>query len=202
MSKLIDDIINFEWNEFQNVENEGGRASCQDNWKTFEIARKSQYLSWNEKMLQSYYDDLLNSKEEGRNLLTEKYAYMMENTAPDKFDEIKHILPVVSYNKNDLIEKIISIRVNWAEEFAEDYPNISGNGRFIHSYEDSDYDTSMETYVRGELKTYSEKTVEFYYEYVLDLKSKGLNLSKIIMENTAYLYGYKSLEEAEDRLNN
>lgn len=202
MSKLIDDIINFEWNEFQKVQNEGGRASCQDNWRTFEIARKSQFLSWNEKMLESYYEDLLISKKEGRNLFTEKYAYMMENTAPKRYEEIKHALPIISDEKNDLIEKIILIRVKWAEEFAVMYPNISGNGRLIHSYEDGVYGTSMETYLRGELKTYSEKTINIYYNYVNQLKSQNLSLSKIIMEHTASLYGYKSLDEAEKRLNN
>lgn len=202
MDKLINDIISFEWNEFQNVQNEGGRASCQDNWRTFEIARKSQFLSWNEEMLESYYEDLLESRKQGRNLLTEKYAFMMENTAPEQYNKIKYSLPFISYEKSDIIEKIISIRVKWAEEFAKDYPNISGNGRFIHSYEDNAYDTSMETYIRGELKTYSEKTIRLYYEYVIQLENQGLNLSKIIMEHTAYLYGYESLDEAENRQNN
>ncbi|MDD2494947.1 MAG: DUF4125 family protein [Tissierellia bacterium] len=202
MNKLIQDIINFEWNEFQKVQNVGGRASCQDNWRTFEIARKSQFLSWNEEMLKSYYDDLLDSEKQGRNLLTEKYAYMMENTAPEQYDKIKDRLPAISDNKSSIIEKVISIRVKWAEEFACGYPNISGNGRYIHSYEDSIYDTSMETYLRGELRTYSEKTINLYYNYVIQLKKQELNLSKIIMEHTASLYGYKSLDEAEKGLNN
>lgn len=202
MKSLIDNIIAIEWNEFQKVENEGGRAACQDNWKTFEIARKSQFLSWNEEMLKSYYNDLTKATKEGRNLLTEKYARMMESTAPDKYKIIKDKLPAISDNMKKLIEDIIKIRIKWAEDFAELYPKISGNGRLIHSYEDNAYSTSSETYLRGELSTYSEKTIELYYEYVNKLLEQGKNQAMMIMENTAEAYGYKSLEEAENKLSN
>lgn len=200
MKNLIEEIVNFEWNEFQNVKNEGGRASCQDNWSTFEIARKSQFLSWNNEMLKSYYDDLLNSKDQGHNLLTEKYARMMESTAPKQFEKIKDNIPVLSIEKKNLIEEIIKIRIKWAEEFAMKYPFISGNGRLIHSYEDNLYGTSVETYLRGELGTYSEKTIKLYHNYVKQLENEGKNQSRIIMENTALAYGYESLDEAEKEL--
>lgn len=200
MKNLIEEIVNFEWNEFQNVKNEGGRASCQDNWNTFEIARKSQFLSWNNEMLKSYYDDLLNSKNQGHNLLTEKYARMMESTTPEQYEKLKDKLPAISIEKTNLIEDIIKIRIKWAEEFAIEYPNISGNGRLVHSYEDNINGTSIETYLRGELGTYSEKTVKLYHEYVKHLESEGKNLSKIIMENTALSYGYNSIDEAEKKL--
>lgn len=202
MKSLIDNIITIEWNEFQKVENEGGRAACQDNWKTFEIARKSQFLSWNEEMLKSYYNDLTKATKEGRNLLTEKYARMMESTAPDKYKNIKDKLPAISDDMKMLIEDIIKIRIKWAEDFAELYPKISGNGRLIHSYEDNAYSTSSETYLRGELSTYSEKTIELYYEYVNKLLEQGKNQAMMIMENTAEAYGYKSLDEAENKLSN
>lgn len=202
MKSLIDNIIAIEWNEFQKVENEGGRAACQDNRKTFEIARKSQFLSWNEEMLKSYFNDLTKATEEGRNLLTEKYARMMESTAPDKYEIIKDKLPAISDNMKKLIEDIIKIRIKWAEDFAELYPKISGNGRLIHSYEDNAYSTSSETYLRGELSTYSEKSIELYYEYVIKLQEQGKNQAMMIMENTAEAYGYKSLDEAENKLSN
>ena len=46
---LIEKIIAEEWKQFDQVNNEGGRASCQDNWPTFHIMRKSQFDNWNER---------------------------------------------------------------------------------------------------------------------------------------------------------
>lgn len=200
MENLIERIIDFEWNEFQHVKNEGGRASCQDDRRTFEIARKSQFMSWNARMLNSYMHDLTVAKGHGRNLVAEKYARMMESTSPEQFEKLKHRLPELSDKMKNMIEEIMKIRINWAEEFAEDYPYISGNGRLIHSREDSIFDTSIETYLRGELGTYSENTIMLYLDYVKQLESEGRNQSKIIMQNTALLYGNNSLEEAEESL--
>lgn len=197
MNNIIEKIIDFEWNEFQHVKNEGGRASCQDDRRTFEIARKSQFLSWNEGMLESYMNDLTMSKAEGRNLLAEKYARMMESTAPKQYEKLKDKLPEISDEKKNMIEEIIRIRIRWAEEFSKDYPYISGNGRSIHSYDDSIFGTSIETYLRGELATYSENTVKLYLKYVKQLEKEGKNQSRMIMEHTASLYGHNSLEDAE-----
>ena len=49
----IEAIIRLEWKQFQGVHNEGGRASCQDDPKTFEIMRKSQFLTWDLEALES-----------------------------------------------------------------------------------------------------------------------------------------------------
>ena len=48
--ELVDKIIELEWEAFDQVENEGGRASCQNNWPTFQILRTSQYLTWTASM--------------------------------------------------------------------------------------------------------------------------------------------------------
>lgn len=197
MLNLIEEIIDYEWNEFQHVNNEGGRASCRDDRRNFEIARKSQFMSWNEEILESYMQDLIMSKDEGRNLLAEKYARMMENTVPEQFEKLKDKLPEISDEKKNMIEEIIKIRIRWAEEFAKDYPYISGNGRSVHSCEDSIFGTSIETYLRGELETYSENTVKLYLKYVNQLEKEGRNQSRMIMEHTASLYGHNSLEDAE-----
>ncbi len=44
----IEKIINIEWDMFQNVHNIGGRASCQDDRRTFYIMRGSQFFCWND----------------------------------------------------------------------------------------------------------------------------------------------------------
>ena len=41
--RMIDDIIDIEWNMFDKVNNAGGRAACQDDWWTFYAMRFSQF---------------------------------------------------------------------------------------------------------------------------------------------------------------
>ena len=79
---LIDEVIEREWEQFQYVQNEGGRASCQDDHETFVIMRKSQFMNWTQELLESYRQDLIEAEAAHWNLLTEKYARMMESTAP------------------------------------------------------------------------------------------------------------------------
>ncbi len=86
--KLIQRLIEREWTLFDKVRNIGGRASCQDDRKTFFIMRGSQFLSWNVPLLESYENDLRAAQAEGRNLLAEKYGYMMMWTSPKEFKEV------------------------------------------------------------------------------------------------------------------
>ena len=42
----IEKLIQMEWEDFQKVNNEGGRASCQDDPETFFIMRRSHFAPW------------------------------------------------------------------------------------------------------------------------------------------------------------
>lgn len=194
---LIDEIVKMEWNAFDKVKNEGGRADCQDDWNTFSIMRKSQYMTWNEALLTSWHQDLKEAEQAGVNLITYKYGYMMESTAPEKFAEIKVNMPEISKEKRQIINQIVSIQVGWMEEFAAEYPRLAGNARSIHTSEDNMYNTSAETYLRGELMTYSDKTLILYGRFIAELATAGKNLNRLTMENTVKLYGYETLEDAE-----
>ena len=79
---LIAQIVAQEWAMFDEVQNNGGRAECQNNPREFEIMRSSQLKTWSEDVLKSYLHDLTSAAYSKRNLLTEKYAYMMESTYP------------------------------------------------------------------------------------------------------------------------
>ena len=87
---IVEKIVELEWKQFDKVKNEGGRASCQDDYATFSIMRKSQYLTWPDELLESFYSDLLLAENKGWNLIMEKYARMMESTAPEKYEELKN----------------------------------------------------------------------------------------------------------------
>ena len=83
------------------------------------------------------------------------------------------------------------------EEFALKYPHLAGNARSIHTYEDHLYNTSYETYLRGEISTYSDKMLELYGRYIVNYAKNGENPARDIMEQSVLMYGYESLEEAE-----
>ena len=198
--ELVDRLVTLEWQNFDQVKNEGGRADCQDDWGTFSIMRTSQYLTWTEEMLSSYIEDFEAAMGKGWNLITEKYGRMMESTAPGRFEEMKSQFPYLSEEKKAIIEEIVKIQVLWMEEFASDYPYMAGNSRVIHTFEDTPYSTSFETYLRGEMGTYSDRTLELYGRFIVAYLQAGKNLTKDIMTNTALLYGYESLEKAEELL--
>ena len=57
-NELINQIIEMEWELFQQTQNVGGRAWCQDDKVQFDANRKAQFDIWDEKTLQLYLQDL------------------------------------------------------------------------------------------------------------------------------------------------
>lgn len=197
---LIRELVTLEWEAFDKVDNEGGRADCQDDFNTFSIMRTSQYHTWTEDMLRSYIHDFNVANDSGWNLITEKYGRMMESTTPTRYKKIKDSLPVLPEAKKEIIEAIVKIQVEWMEDFADRYPKAAANARSIHTEDDTPFNTSYETYLRGELGTYSDETLDLYGRFIADLCREEKNLAEMIMRNTALLYGYKSLEELENKI--
>lgn len=195
--ELIEFQVKLEFDMFDKTRNEGGRASCQDDWETFYIMRKSQYLVWTKEMLVSLAIDFENAAGEGWNMVTEKYARMMEYTVPDEYEKIKDSLPEISEQKKAIIDSVAAIQVRWMEEFAQAHPNVIARARNIHSDEDTFYATSSETYLKGELMTYSDNTLYLYAKCVADMASRGENMTEKIMYNTIQMYGYKTFDEVK-----
>lgn len=198
--KLIEKIVALEWKAFDKVENQGGRASCQDDYETFSIMRKSQYMLWSNEMLESFIADFETANERGWNLITEKYGRMEESTAPEEYEKIKDSMPPVSDEKKQIIEAIVAIQVGMMEEFAKEYPKAAGEARSIHTSEDTPYNTSYETYLRGEISTYSDATLSLYGRFVADCAANGRNIAAETIGNSALLYGYSSLDDMESKL--
>ena len=192
-------IAKAEFEAFDKVQNEGGRASCQNNWPTFKIMRMSQYMTWSEDMLLQYLYEFKKNYASGRNMIEEKYARMMESTAPSEYALFADRLPAISEEKKAIIEQITALQVKWMEEFAQKYPNLAGNARIIHTAEDLPYDTSYETYLRGELSTYSDKMLDLYGRYIVSHAKNNQNVAQEIMEQTIHFYGYKDLETANEK---
>ena len=195
---LIDEVIEREWEQFQYVQNEGGRASCQDDHVTFVIMRKSQFMNWTQELLESYRQDLIDAEANHWNLLTEKYARMMESTAPKQYAEFADVLPKRSKERIQMQEEMIAQQMRWEEDFAKRFPAIASTGRVIHTSEDTPWDTSIETYARGEISTYSDRTIGLLKKLYDQMAADHENLSEKTLRNMTSLYGYESLEEAEE----
>lgn len=195
--ELVEQIAKLEFEAFDKVQNVGGRAYCQNDWATFSIMRRSQYLTWNRTMLLQYLYDFDREYRKGHNLITEKYGRMMESTAPEEYERIKMHFPVLTEEKKAIIEQIVQLQVAWMEEFAKQYPYLADNARSVRSGEDNLYNTSYETYLRGEISTYSDKMLELYGRYVVEHARENQNLAFEIMENSVHLYGYADLDSAE-----
>lgn len=195
---LLETVVRHEWEQFQRTENEGGRASCQGNWPVFHQMRASQFLTWPEPLLDSYAADLDEADRAGRNLVTEKYARMMESTAPREFHErIEPYIPRLDDERIARQERIIATQVAWARDFRTRYPKLGAAMRVLTTAEDTAQDTSFETYLRGELGTYSERTLALYEGMVADLLGQGRNLTEETILHTVRIGGFTDLAEAE-----
>ena len=194
----IDEVVRREWTMFRKVQNEGGRADCQDDWDTFHVMREAQYAPWPEPLINMLNVGLMYAEETGRNVMSEKYARMMAGTAPEKYREIEDRLPPVKDSCRELAEKIIAIHKKWMAAHAETYPALSAQGRPLYTEQDTEWNTSSETYLRGELLTWQEDLLRAYLQFVKECEAQGRNL---VAEQDAYAvkaYGYASLEEAEE----
>ena len=199
--ELINRIIEAEWSMFDEVNNEGGRAACQDDEWTFYAMRYSQHNAFSVEMLESYEQDIMDAVQEGRNLLTEKYAYMMEYTDPAYFEKnLRKHLPQVSAGKEEIVARAANLSIKFQQYIEKKYPAFAKAGRPLTGTDGTD--VSLHVYTLGELKTYSVRTLELYIRDMRESETNGENIAFRIHRSTALFYGYDSLDEAERRLQN
>ena len=156
-------IVISEWKFFTNVNNLGKRAFCQDDSFTFIYSRLCYWSIYNDIILTSYLNDLISAKKDNRNLITEKYAYMMQYTDPKYFNKIKNNLPYISKDKDILVNSIMAIYLAWEEDIRKNTTKSTAN-------------TSIEYYFKGELYSYSETTLKLISKYYISAYQKGINL--------------------------
>lgn len=185
-----------EWAFFREVKNEGGRAACQDDWLNFRGNRLAQFLTWSPEALASYAEDLRRARAEGRNPLSEKYGYMMEGTDPEAFARIAALLPPVEPRKAERVEALLRHYLFWYGAMLSARPDWGGE-RPVSSAEDSRGETSFETYLRGELQSYSAATLTALEAHAERCRARGENL---LMRQAALLRegapGEKKAEES------
>lgn len=185
---LITDVVSNEWEMFTNTNNIGRRSSCQDQKGNFIASRAAYWNMFDEQVLSSYLNDLSNAKSNKINLAAQKYGYMMESTDPDYFKTIKHLLVPVNDKKLKLVDSIMLIYMKWEESLISS--SLDNKNRVLYKQYDSKYNTSVETYMRGELTSYSEETLSLILAQFLKNVSDGENPVK------NYLITLKNYDEA------
>ena len=189
---VVNDIVNREWEMFQKTQNMGGRAACQDQYDTFYANRYSQHSILQPDTLESYRNDLIAAGMIGRNLITEKYGYMMEFTDPDYYNaNLRDRLPALTETKAQLIAQIVSLQLEGYRQYATEYPALARAGR---PAEESNLDTSIRDYSVGEYKTYSEGTLELVLRDVKRMENPVMEIQKTLVS----FYGFESLKAAEE----
>lgn len=179
---IIEKILDRELKMFLSVPSIR-KSSCQDYPESFKLHRKAQFSCWSRDTLESYLRDLEKAEEKGVNLMTHKYARMDNLISP--------------LNSNPLIDTIARYHCTWQLSMIKKYPGIMSGGRPLSSTEDSTFLTSFETYLRGELETYSDATLELLNKDILAKQAQGINMAEELYTFLVKDIGYDSLEDAE-----
>ena len=195
-SDIIEKIVLIEWDMFTSVNRGKARASCQEDHETFVGMRKAQFAAWSLKAVAAYLDDLKKARQNGRNLLEEKYVHMMKATEPSGYNALLARVSQPSDDARTLAQELSDKMLEQTQVLFKEYPCVSGHGRPIRP-SPGDEDTSIETYQFCELLTYSEITLAALIEHISSLEKDGVSLARAILENTVAFYGYDSLEKAE-----
>lgn len=185
---LIRRIISEEYRMFSAVENIGGRASCQDDFDTFYIMRYAQHSIFTENTLESYLKDIEAAKAAERNLVTEKYSWMMEETDPIWFTErLSPYLPRISEWKMRMVERMTLTFMECYEHVKKQYPDILAWGRSPY---DNQGGASIRLYFSSELKTWSEVTLLLACQDVVSHLERRDNPVSKIYEKIMDFYGH------------
>lgn len=149
-------------------------CACQQRPKTFRAMRRMSFSVLSERTLQNYLEDLVQAEEQGRNLLTEKYA-RMDNLIPKLID-------------NECIPKIVAQEKLWLAAGHQMYPTLIR------------CDAVFAIYASGELETYSDATLASYYEDVQQAVQRGENLVVTRFLNLYKELGYSSLNQVATKV--
>ena len=164
-TSLIDRILEAELNMFQTVPTYGDNK-CREHPEAFKLHREAQFSIFSTDTLKSYLIDITQAQEEKINLMTMKYARM------------DMLIP--RFNKSPLVDEVASIMVEWQLQLNKKYPDLMKRARPVTTENDTQYKTSFETYLKGELETYSENTLSLLHRDLRRLLSEGKNGSEEI----------------------
>lgn len=170
---LLYEIIERELVMFLATPNEGGVANCQMHPDAFRAMRRMTHSVHDEATLRSYLHDLRLAAESGRNFMIEKYARMDDRLPP--------------LSSSPLLDEIADAETAFLEDAAARFPHVikrNGNNFFRR-------------YLRCELETLSDATLELYAEEIRRARAEGKNLAEERHRTLLQLLGKGSLEDCE-----
>ena len=183
--RIIEAILEIELEMFLTV-NPQQTSSCQEYPESFKLHRRAQFFPWSPGTLGSYLEDLREAQATSKNLMRLKYARMQGLMPPAAG------CPV--------LEEIVRFKIDWQQAMFHDYPAVMSGARPLTDESTRAQITSFETYARGELETYSERTLTLLHRDLLAMQARGESLSEKVYDYLVRASGYPSLEEAERKL--
>lgn len=174
--RLVNQILEIEVRMFQRVPT-ADEPSCRAHMEDMKLHRRGQFAGWSEKTCASYLKDLRRADAAGENLMTVKYARMDDLTPPR--------------SSNPRINDIAARCAEWQEAFIREFPNIMRAGRDMGDFTN---------YLKSELETYSDATLELLWADTEARRESGINMSVEVYRYLARQSGYESLEAMERRL--
>ena len=160
---LLEKILAAELDSFRSVPT-CGPNQCLEHPQAFKLHRKAQFSIFSTQTLTSYLEDLALARKHNQNLMAYKYARM------------DNLIPRV--NDSRLVEEVASIMIEWQLQLEEKYPEIMKRARPVTSEQNNSFETSFETYLKAELETYSEQTLNLLHQDLSKLKAEGKNGSE------------------------
>lgn len=198
MDTSVQELLDLEWRLFDAAPQAGQRSACPEDREQFQLSRSAQLAVWSPELRESWRQDLLSALAEGRNLINEKYIYMLEQVCPEQYASLKANLPAASMEQLWLVDWICQAQIAWQETLLRKYPHLTQNSRAIYRSSDSQSSISFETYIRGELMTHSVNTLRLYAHQIEKAQKAGKNLCENILEQVVRQLGYASLEAADN----
>ena len=183
-TKTIRQILNGEYLMYQKVPTEYPNQGLEPE-AGFRLTRGSVFETWSQETLDAYAKHIGEAMSSGRNLMTEKYARMDDLIPPP--------------NTNPIIDSIVKIEADWQSDLRRRYPHFLARRRGEY-FDDSKETEAFVRYLKSELETYSDETLESYFRDISTAQEQGINLAERKYLNIVKQLGFDSLEAYEQKL--
>jgi hypothetical protein len=177
---IIDKILAIELGMILNLPSTW-KSFYQEHPEKFKLSRRAHFIPWSQETLASYLHDLETALCNGVNLI----SLRLDNAHQPQ-------------NRNTIVDVIVAHQCLWQREVIRRYPAMMNGKRIMATAGESPFINSYESYLKGELETYSDKTIELLHRDILDKHAQGINMAE---ETYTYLIqelGFESLAEAEE----